>query len=237
VRNVHGKRIEACVALVSEILRGDVRDRKEALARLERLYRLNNVEPIRGKSRINIIDKEMCTVYLVARYGLGLDYEEYKELFEGIFHSEVAAERAAERILGSEDPAAVIREELGYVDENTVFRVARLEATAVFLGFRDEDRLVRLIRRLEEAFPDLGIKINGFKRFYIAFKLAQEIASGKIRNRLEKEAYKHALCVKLNAGKAAPPDDMIRDIATNVLKVEESIANNALKLRGVEAEL
>ena len=237
MRALHGRRIEACISLLSEILRGEVRNREEAVRRLEEIYNSSGLEPIRGWTKINIFDKEMCTAYLVAKYGLGLDPGEYERLYKRYFYIETGAERAAERIRAGEDPAKVIREELGEVNENLVFRVARLEATAALLGFKSEEGLAELLRRLEEAFPELKRKINGFRKFYIAFRVAQEIVAGNIRNRLEKEAFKHALCIKLNAEKAAPSDEFVREIAVNVLKARESYVNNALSLKGIEAKI
>jgi hypothetical protein len=236
VRRVHARRIEACIDLVSRALKGEIENREEAVKELERLYRALKIEPIRGWAKINLFDKEMCTVYVVAKYGLGLDVNEYKDLYERILGIELKAERAAERIKAGEG-ASAIAEELGFVDENTVFRIARLEATAVLLGFKPEDGLVLLLDRLSELFPGLNHKIASFKKFYIAFKIAQGIAEGTVRTRLEKEALKHALCIKFKAEKAAPSDDFIRELAINVLKLQERYVANAVSLKTPEEEI
>lgn len=236
MRRVHARRIEACIDLVSRALKGEIENREEAVKELERLYRALKIEPIRGWAKINLFDKEMCTVYVVAKYGLGLDVNEYKDLYERILGIELKAERAAERIK-AEEGASAIAEELGFVDENTVFRIARLEATAVLLGFKPEDGLVLLLDRLSELFPGLNHKIASFKKFYIAFKIAQGIAEGTVRTRLEKEALKHALCIKFKAEKAAPSDDFIRELAINVLKLQERYVANAVSLKTPEEEI
>ncbi len=236
MRRVHARRIEACIDLVSRALKGEIENREEAVKELERLYRALKIEPIRGWAKINLFDKEMCTVYVVAKYGLGLDVNEYKDLYERILGIELKAERAAERIKAGEG-ASAIAEELGFVDENTVFRIARLEATAVLLGFKPEDGLVLLLDRLSELFPGLNHKIASFKKFYIAFKIAQGIAEGTVRTRLEKEALKHALCIKFKAEKAAPSDDFIRELAINVLKLQERYVANAVSLKTPEEEI
>lgn len=236
MRRVHARRIEACIDLVSRALKGEIENREEAVKELERLYRALKIEPIRGWAKINLFDKEMCTVYVVAKYGLGLDVNEYKDLYERILGIELKAERAAERIKAGEG-ASAIAEELGFVDENIVFRIARLEATAVLLGFKPEDGLVLLLDRLSELFPGLNHKIASFKKFYIAFKIAQGIAEGTVRTRLEKEALKHALCIKFKAEKAAPSDDFIRELAINVLKLQERYVANAVSLKTPEEEI
>lgn len=230
MKKVHGRRIEACIDLISRALKNEYKSRVEAVEALEKIYQSSGVEPLRGWTKINIFDKEMCTAYVVAKYGLGLDVEEYSEFYKTFFGLELKAERAAERLKSGEGVEAIL-EEMGNVDENTVFRIARLEATAVLLGFKEEEGLTYLLNRLNDLFPNLGVKISGFKKFYIALKLAQEIVAGNVKTRYEKEALKHALCLKFNAVKAAPSDDFIREVAVNVLKAKEYYVNNALSLK------
>ena len=234
MRQVHAKRVEACIDLISKALRGEIETREEAVRELERLYRVSRIEPIRGWSKINLFEKELCTVYVVAKYGLGLEVDEYRDLYERVLWLETRAERAAERIKAGEGVNAML-EELGSTDENTIFRVARLEATAVLLGFKPEEELVLLLNRLSELFPELAQRITGFKRFYVAFKVAQAVAEGAVRTRLEKEAMKQALCIKLGAEKAAPSDEFIREIALKVLKLEERRIVKAVSANSADA--
>ncbi|MEM0267356.1 MAG: DUF2192 domain-containing protein, partial [Thermofilaceae archaeon] len=182
MKALHSERINACLDLISKALRGELHSREDLVLELERIYGQRGVEPIRGRTKINIFDKEVCTVYVVAKYGLGLDPDEYKDFYEKFLNVELRAERAAERLLAGEGERAVA-EEMGVADENAVFRIARLEATAVLMGFKSEERLSTLLARLEEAFPQLTQKIQGFKRFFIAFAVAQAIAVGKVTTR------------------------------------------------------
>lgn len=220
MKYLHGGRIEASLTLISEIVKGSIEDRESAVKRLEELYNASGIEPIRGWTKINIFDKEMCTAYVIAKYGLGLSPDEYPDLYKRIFSLEERAERAAERLKRGEGLES-IEEEFGSIDENIVFRIARLAATSTLLGFQSEDELVRLLNRLEELLPNLSHKINGFKRFYIAFRVAQAIASRDVKNRLEKETLKHALSMKFNAIRVVPSDEFVREILVNVLRVDE----------------
>ncbi len=226
----HARRIEACLDLISRALRGEVASREELVEELRRVYAKYGVEPIRGRAKINIYDKELCTVYVVARYGLGLDPQEYGDFYERLLSVEVRAERAAERLLAGEGREAII-EEMGSDSEEAVFRVARLVATAALLGFRSDEDLARLLDRIERDFPNLSRKIMGFKKFFVAFRVAQAIASGDVDNRIEKEALKHALCLRLNAVGAAPSDDFVRLIASEVLGVGERAVSATLALK------
>lgn len=229
-RTLHAKRIEACLDLISRALRGELPSRDYLVKELGRTYEERNIEPIRGWSKINIFEKELCTVYVVAKYGLGLDPHEYNDFYSRFLNLELKAERAAERMKAGEGVEAV-EEEMGSADENSVFRVLRLEATAVLLGFKDEGGLATLLTKIEEGLPHLGPKVTGFKKFYIAFRVAQAIAAGIVSTRMEKEALKHALCIKFNASKAAPSDDFIREIAVRVLNLNERAVSTALALK------
>ena len=227
---VHRKRISTCIKIWSELLSGKVKNRKHAVNLLRNYYVENRVEPLRGRTRIDIFDKEMITLYLVGRYGLGLSVEEYKSLYNNVFSKELRYDEAYKRILGGEDVIEVLKELFRRVNENIVFRVIRLVFTAVILGFEEEENLIRLLKIVAERLPELKRRVQGFIRFYIAFKVAEKVVSGEVKNRIEKEALKHSLCVRFNAIKNAPPDDLIREIAVNVLDGDEYQVNKAFKV-------
>jgi hypothetical protein len=225
---LHKKRIEVAVNVWGEILNGSFSSREELVSYLEEVYRTNRLEPIRGKTKINIWDKELATLYVVGKYGLALEEELYS--FQNLFDIEVKADRTISAVLEGRDPRATLREHFGSEDEDHVFRVLRLAMTSVVLGFMDEETFIKMLAEFEKAFPELRENFASFKRFYIAFRMAEMIASGKIRNRIEKEAYKHAMCVKLNADKSAPSDDFIRDIVVSTFRVPEHRANGVLRM-------
>jgi len=237
MQKLHRERIEVALSIWSEILKGNIGSREELVNRLKSQYIRNNIEPIRGKTKINIYDKELATVYLVGRYGLGLDSKEYEKYFQTLFKKEYLCEKAIEQILSGENPKKVIQKLFGKADEDIVFRILRIVATGVFLDFKTEDDLLNLIKIFEKEFPVYGKKFDGFKKFYIAFKMAEQIAGGMIRNRIEKETLKHALCLKFNAVKSAPSDSFVREIATKVLKADEFRVNDTLSMVSIEADL
>jgi len=230
IPTVHRKRISTCIKIWSELLCNKVSSRKHAVNLLRDYYLENQVEPLRGKTRIDIFDKEMITLYLVGRYGLGLDVEEYKSLYNSIFSKELRYDEAYRRILDGEDIIKVLKELFKRVNENIVFRVIRLAFTATILGFDNEKNLIRLLDIVTERLPELRRRVQGFIKFYIAFRVAEKVVSGEVRNRIEKEALKHSLCVRLNAIKNAPPDDLIKEIAVNVLNGDEYQVNKAFKV-------
>jgi len=233
---IHRKRVSVCTKLWGDILKGRFENRGDLVKALERLYEAEDVEPLRGKTKINIYDKEMATLYLVGKYGLGIMPDEYSEVYEKFFYPEIKYETVYYAILNGRAVDEVFRDVFGYIDENLVFRVIRLIFTGVVLGFDKENNLLEVLRKISDELPKLKPRIDGFLKFYIAFRIAEKIAAGEIRSRLEKEALKHSLCVKFNAVKSAPPDQLIREIAVNVLKVDEYIVNRAFKV-GLEISL
>ena len=172
----------------------------------------------------------MITLYLVGKYGLGLDPKEYKDLYGRVFFKELKYDEAYRKILGGEDITKVLNGLFKRVNENIVFRVIRLAFTAVILGFEKEENLIKLLNIVAENLPELKHRVQGFVRFYIAFKVAEKVVLGEVKNRIEKEALKHSLCVRLNAIKNAPPDDLIKEIAVNVLNGDEYQVNKAFKV-------
>jgi len=224
--DLHKERVEIAVNIWGEILNGSVSTRRELVELLREAYEAGKIEPIRGKTKIDIYDKELATVFLVGKHGLGLDEE--LEKVRDLFGVEYAANTVLERVMRGEDPRKAAEEVFEKVDENTVFRVLRLAMTAVALGFMLEDEFLKVLLAFEKSFPEYAPNFLGFKRFYIAYKLAESIAKGEVRNRIEKEALKHAMCLRLGSEKAAPPDWLVREIAVKVLKVPEHKVNDAL---------
>ncbi|MEZ0345048.1 MAG: DUF2192 domain-containing protein [Infirmifilum sp.] len=228
MQELHKKRIEVAINVWGEILAGSFSSREELTQYLRMVYEENNLEPIRGKTKIDIYDKELATVYIVGKYGLGLEPE--LEQFSELFSIEIKSEKVLERVQRGENPRTAMMDFFGSIDENMIFRVLRLGMTAVILGFMPEESFISMLFSFEKEFPELEKNIQGFKRFYIAYRIAEEIAAGKVRNRIEKETLKHALCVRLNAEKAAPPDWFIREIAVEALKLPEYKVNASLSL-------
>ncbi|MGC9096385.1 MAG: DUF2192 domain-containing protein [Infirmifilum sp.] len=228
MQELHKKRVEVAINIWGEILSGAFTDRRELAEYLREIYKENSLEPIRGKTKIDIYDKELATVYLVGKFGLGL--EEEFDKFSDLFNIEIHSEKVIQKIQSGESPKTAMKEVFGSFDENMVFRVLRLAMTAVLLGFMSEDTFINILFEFEKDFPELEKNFQGFKRFYIAYRIAEEIAAGRVRNRIEKETLKHAMCVRLNAEKAAPPDWLIREIAVEALRIPERKVNFALSL-------
>ncbi len=235
--NIHRERIEASIRILDRILRGRVLGRLEAQDILREVYLKSGIEPLGGLSRTKAYDKELATVYIVGRYGLGVIDDGTAQKLDNIFHVENICD-SIKAILEKGDTPAMedIRKLIGEIKgsntEERVFRFLRYVFTGVLLGFFDEQLLVRAIRTLEKAFPELREKLHNYVRFYAAYRIAEMIAQGQIKTPEDRKIYKYAYCVKLGFQNCNPSDKLIREIAARVYKVPVSVLNKLFPSKG-----
>ena len=108
--------------------------------------------------------------------------------------------------LSGADPVNSIKQHLGEVNQENVFRIIRLGLTLVVLGFEAEGKLLKVFQELRGHLSVFERGFASFLRFYTALRTAEAISIGLIKNRYEKEAFKLSYCVKLGCFKDAPPD-------------------------------
>ncbi len=224
---IHRKRVELVTDLIAETLE-EGWDRERVKKELYKRYSEAGISPFRGIALPpDILDKEMATFYVISKYGLGMD-EELGQVIE----TERKLEDAAEKLLqkGAEARDEILLS-LGPIDSNVLSRIFRVVFTAVILGFRPEEDLIKLLHKALEAFPDMEKTIRKYARFYIAFRVAEAIAKGEVRNRVEKEALKQSLALRIGLPKIIPDDNYIYTIAREVFKVPETQLRKILKLK------
>lgn len=197
-------------------------------------YSKLSISPIKGTAEpADLYDKELTSLYIVGKYGMGLD-EQYPELFEAVFQLEMKLERAIDVLL-SDEPARArdkVLAILGDVDGNTVARIMRLAMTKFYLGFAGEDVVKRLGDAISAAFPERAEDVNRFLKFYSAFRLALAIEQGEVKDRVTKEALKHATALQLGRGKVTmPSDEYVAKIASEVFKVPKKVLRQVLSLK------
>ncbi len=243
-RKPYKKRIQIAVNILSEIIRrGEQLDRKNVVEILRRTYEKQGLKPLKGKATPeDIYDKEMSSLYVIGKYGLGLD-EEYPGLFNKIFYLEKLYEEVIDKILSGEYDSA--RNMLkgasptGVIDSNTIARVLRVVFTKTILGFIDENEFAKILQETAKAFPEEERTVKNYARFYIAFRIAEAIYRGEIRNKTYKEAYKRALALRLGFPLSTPSDEYIAIIAKEVFNIPDNILNKTLSLKkeqGVETK-
>ncbi|MEZ0393518.1 MAG: DUF2192 domain-containing protein [Desulfurococcaceae archaeon] len=229
----YGKRVRLAVSLLSDVLKDlENLDRAKVVEMLRREYARLRLSPIMGSaSPQDIYDKEMATLYVVAKYGLRLD-EDHPELFDRVFYIEEALEKALEHMLeGRSGEGAEILRRLspsGTVDGNVVARLLRIPMTKYLLGFSSEEEFAKALKAVERAVPEEARTVGNFARFFVAFKLAESIARGEVRNRTYKEALKRALAFRIGFPKSTPSDRYVASIATRVFGVPKELCDELL---------
>ncbi|UXD21736.1 hypothetical protein IPA_07390 [Ignicoccus pacificus DSM 13166] len=223
---VHRKRISVAVDLVGEALEEEW-DRERLKKELSKRYEAEGLSPLRGLALpLDILDKELSTLYVVSKYGLGLEEE-----VDHLFDYEKRLEKAAELLLKEGGKARnEVRELVGIIDSNTLSRIFRVVFTAVVLGFRPEEDLIKLLHKALEAFPEEERTVKKYSRFYIAFRVAEAIAKGEVTSKLDKEALKQSLALRIGLPKILPDDEYIYTIAKEVFGVDEGLLRKILKV-------
>lgn len=206
--------------------------RERVAEMLKDVYKRERIEPLRGASTPpDLYDKELATLYVVGKYGMGLD-QTYPELFDEVFSHEVRYEESIKILLSNPPDLARMKVEAllgGRLDDNTVARMLRLKLTEVYFGFNSADSFERLLKALVEAFPEKIPLARKYARFYIAFQVADAIQKGEVRDRITKEAFKQAIALRLSyLNKTIPDDSYIKTIASSVFGVPERVLNFVL---------
>ncbi|MEM1519673.1 MAG: DUF2192 domain-containing protein [Pyrobaculum sp.] len=225
---LHRDRIEASLFLLERVLSGAVTSRSSLVAELQQLYKKKGLEPFRGVSKEGIYDKEIATVYLVGVYGTGViapgDYDD-------IFYIENKAVEALEVITSvTEVLTPDLKTELekrvleikGRSIEEKVFRVLRLVFTGAILGYYPEMLLIKAIKTFEMAYPSLSERLINYAAFYSAYKIAEDIALGRIKTPDELKIQKYTYCLKMGFQKCKPSDRLIAEVAVYIYKVNKS---------------
>ncbi len=230
------RRLSILMDLWNEILdkweSGEKLTREKIVDMLKEAYAKERISPLRGASiPEDLYDKELASLYIVGKYGMGLE-EIYPKLFDEIFKEEIKYDKIINIII-TEDPETA-RDKVstilgGKLSDNTIARIFRLKFTEVYFGFTDESSLINLLKNFVKVFPDKEKIATKYARFYIAFKVAASIYRGDVRDRITKEALKQASALSFSDFQGAIPDDSyIEKIAVGVFGVKKNYIKGIL---------
>ncbi|MCD6340782.1 MAG: DUF2192 domain-containing protein [Desulfurococcales archaeon] len=103
--NIKRKRVKAYVDALGELLMNNEPSRELAINLVRKALERENVEPLRGASKPDdIYEKELISLYIIGSRGLGIK-DEYKDLFEKVFHKEIKYDRIVQVLLSNNSPA------------------------------------------------------------------------------------------------------------------------------------
>lgn len=233
--SIYRKKISVGLEVLAKVLSEGVTDRKNIVKMLEDYYKASGVKPFMGaKIREDLYDKELTTLYVIGKYGMGLD-EDNREIFEKIFDKEIKIERVIDVLLSQQDKTekrVKIKEILSTdIDSNEASRIFRVIFTKVILGFGKEEDFSKVLSTFQEVFPEHKKVVENYAKFYIAYKLAEKLYSGDITDKLSKEIEKQALNLRLSLGFTLPDDKYIFIIAKNVFGVPSDKLEKILSIK------
>ncbi len=221
------KRIRVLVDTWSEIMLNGIDDRGKAIELLKKMYSDAGIDPIRGASTPpDLFDKEMISLYVIGKWGLGIDQDVPREQMEKLFGLEMAIERFIEKLLSLDDPTRICEEEREFcesLDDGKVARVLRFAFTKMYFGFGSEEEFRRVLKALYQALPKFEDTIRRFTKFFIAYKVGEMIAKGSVRNKMEMSLAKNALALELSIPKAVPSNKYIVEVAKHYFSIPERI--------------
>jgi len=233
-RQLYKSRIEAATEIWSKIMKNEVSSRNQLEELLYIIYKQRTIEPFRGLSKVRIYDKEIATPYIVGKYGLGIVDGDLENALKGIFNVEITCDEIYEFLrsrnfqLNSDDDINQLRkmidnEVLGVKTDERGFRFLRYVFTGTIMRFFPEEDFVGSYKALATAFPNLANDFLRYVKFYVAFRVAEDIALGNIKSIEEKKIMKYTHCLRLNLTKCVPHDKLIREIALRVYKVPRRV--------------
>ncbi len=231
--NPYRSRIEALIKVWSEITSSNRRDwtREEIIDLLMAEYFKRRIEPLRGKVRPpDIFEKELSSLYFIGKYGLGL-FKEFPEIFNGPLMQESKIDDILLKMKEQGIGNVRLRHALGDISKEQLIKILRVPFTGVVLGFVNENIFSAFLNKVSSEYPEYEQPITNYKKFYIAFRVAEAIAKGEIRNKLMKEALKRAMAVRIGAAKNLPSDKYIYTIALEVFKTPTKVLKKILSIQ------
>ncbi|WP_243678099.1 DUF2192 domain-containing protein [Vulcanisaeta distributa] len=182
-RQLYKGRIEAATEIWSKIMRNEVSTRNQLEELVYIVYKQKGIEPFRGLSKVRIYDKEIATIYIIGKYGLGLLDGELTNAFKNIFNVEIACDeiysflKARNFQLNDNNDTEQFRKMVdnealgGPKTEERGFRLLRYVFTGTIMRFfPPEEDFVGTYKALSTAFPDLASKFMRYVRFYVALE-------------------------------------------------------------------
>ncbi|BCU71304.1 DUF2192 domain-containing protein [Stygiolobus caldivivus] len=225
VKDLYKERVKVLTDIWGKILENTNVTRDQVLEVLEKSYEEKHIKPIRGFKADGLYEKELISLYVVGKDGLGL-MSDYEELFIKIFTPEIKFDNASQLI--AENRPLEAYEALDK-DKSSLAKTLRLIFTEGIFSFKPEDTLYNALRVLNSVNVDeVQHTAVSFARFYTAFKLAEGIATKNIRDKLSLEAQKRAIAINIGIKYPLPKPEYIAMIAEKVFSINPKIVKKII---------
>ena len=230
--NAKRRRVKAYVDALSELILNDNPSREHAIELVKEKLEAERVEPFRGASKPDdIYEKELISLYIVATRGLGVR-DDYPGLFKKVFEREAKYEMVLnilESGMSSDRAREAILNIFPGLQGTGIARILRFAVTLYYLDFKPYTYVINVIKGMLKAFPEFEDTIRRFTKFFIAVKLSEEIASGSVRNRIDKEVRKQLISIETGIPKTTPSDSYVVKVARAVYEVPKGVIESVFE--------
>jgi hypothetical protein len=218
VKEIYKERIKVLIDLWGMISQNiNNIDRSSLVKLLQKSYEERGIKPIRGFKTENLYEKELISLYVIGKDGLGL-YNDY----EDFFHNILFKEEKLEKFLALIEEDVIEAFKFLNEDKEELAKALRMSLIKVLFGFSNEEDLFRKLRKLSNVNLD-PVKHTSisFSRFYTAFKIAEGIAEGSINNKIMIDAMRKAIAISIGVKFPLPKYSYIQLIAKEVFGVPD----------------
>lgn len=228
--NIRRKRIMALVNTWSKIVRDNIVSRGQAVEILRKCYEELGVEPIRGASLSHdLYDKDMGSLYIVGKWGLGIDKELSKEVLENLFSTELRIEHVVEKIQRVSSFDELCKEDADTcksIDDKLTARILRFVFTLYYFGFIDRTMFIQLIRKIYSVLKPAEETVRRFARFIIAYEVGKKIAESEIKSRIDLNMAKNTVALDIGIPNALPSLSYIIEVAKHFFELPQDLINS-----------
>ncbi|ADX83308.1 DUF2192 domain-containing protein [Sulfolobus islandicus] len=229
VKEIYRERIKVLTDIWSLLMESwESLSRKDVIEIVKNAYTKKNIKPFRGFNADGLYEKELVSLFVVGKYGLGL-FEDNKEIFDKLLSKEEDYDEISKLIIDGNVNEAF--EKSGNSKE-VLARALRTTFTKIIFSFESEDKMYKSLKNLNISEKDeIKHTSRSFSRFYTAFKLAESIAEGIVRDRLTYIATKKAIAISIGIEYPLPKADYVALIAKEVFNVNKKILNKILGIK------
>uniref|UniRef100_A0A7C2VDM6 DUF2192 domain-containing protein n=1 Tax=Ignisphaera aggregans TaxID=334771 RepID=A0A7C2VDM6_9CREN len=225
--NIKRKRIMALVNAWSRIVKDGVCLRDHAVDILKKSYEEIGVEPIRGSSfSADLYDKDMASLYIVGKWGLGLDKELDKEFLKKLFSVEMMLEEIVEimqKVSSFDELCKNYAELCQSLDDKFVARVLRFVFTLYYFGFIDRQTFINFMKKSYAVLKPMEETIRRFAKFVIAFEVGRKIAENEVKTKMDLNVAKNAVALELEIPNALPSVGYIIEVARHFFELPQNL--------------
>ncbi|MEM0026527.1 MAG: DUF2192 domain-containing protein [Ignisphaera sp.] len=230
--NLRRKRVEAITTAWSIIVSKPAKRREEAIDILKSVYSSMGVEPIRGSSSPpDLYDKEMASLYIIGKWGLGIDKELDDETLKSLFSTEMVFETMMKTLsitTSREGFCEAMGDLCSRLSDSFIARFLRFVFTLYYFGFAKFEDLAMIMRKLYNFFEPLQETVRRFAKFVIAYEVGSRIASGQIKSQMDINMSKNIIALEIGIPKAIPSTSYIIEVSKHFFTLPDNIVKNIL---------